>query len=60
MNAPLPTFTSMIIASRPAAPFFEMIEATIKGMASTVEVASRKAYIRLSAGAISAVWPAIA
>jgi hypothetical protein len=55
MNAPFPTFTSMTIAPSPAAPFFEMMEATIKGIASTVEVASRKAYIFLSAGAISAV-----
>ena len=38
----------------------KMIEATIKGMASTVAVASRRAYIFLSAGASSAVCPAIA
>jgi len=33
---------------------------TINGIASTVAVASRSAYIFLSAGASSAVWPAIA
>ena len=60
MNAPEPVFTSMTIASKPAAPFFEMIDATINGIASMVAVASRSAYNFLSAGAISAVCPFIA
>ena len=33
MKAPDPVLTSMTIASKPAAPFFEMIEATINGIA---------------------------
>ena len=60
MNAPDPVLTSMTIASSPAAPFLEMIEATIKGIASMVAVASRREYSFLSAGAISAVWPFMA
>ena len=38
----------------PSASFFDMIDAEIKGIDSTVAVASRSAYRRLSAGAISA------
>ena len=60
MKAPDPVFTSITIASKPAAPFFEIIEATIKGMVSTVAVASRSAYNFLSAGATCDVWPVIA
>ncbi len=59
-NAPDPTFTSITSASSPAASFFERIEATISGIDSTVPVASRIAYSRLSAGASAAVWPTIA
>src|SRR5581483_3137236 len=54
MNAPEPVFTSMAIASSPAAHFFEIIDATIRGIASIVAVASRSAYSFRSAGAISA------
>ena len=60
MNAPEPALTSMTSASSPAASFFDRIEATISGIDSTVAVASRSAYSRLSAGASPAVWPMIA
>ena len=60
MNAPEPALTSITSASRPAASFFDRIEATISGIDSTVPVASRSAYRRRSAGARSGVWPMIA
>ena len=37
-----------------------MMELTISGMLGTVRVTSRRAYIFLSAGSRSAVWPAMA
>ena len=41
MNAPLPDFTSMTSASRPAAIFFDRIDAVMSGTDSTVPVTSR-------------------
>jgi len=41
MNAPLPHFTSIARPSRPAANFFDRIEAVIRPMLSTVAVTSR-------------------
>ena len=41
MNAPLPTLTSIASPCRPAASFFERIEAVISPMDSTVAVTSR-------------------
>ena len=43
MNAPLPVLTSRTRPSIPSASFFDMIDADIKGMDSTVAVASRRA-----------------
>ena len=43
MNAPFPTFTSSTSASIPSASFFERIDATIRGIHSTVAVTSRNA-----------------
>ena len=43
MNAPEPTFTSSTSASKPSAIFFDMMEEAIRGMDSTVAVASRNA-----------------
>ncbi len=60
MKAPEPTLTSITSASRPAASFFDRIEATISGSDSTVPVASRIAYRRRSAGASCSVCPTIA
>ena len=40
-NAPLPTLMSSTMASRPAASFFERIEAQMSGIDSTVAVTSR-------------------
>jgi hypothetical protein len=40
-KAPEPTFTSMTRASRPAASFFERIDAVMSGTESTVAVTSR-------------------
>jgi hypothetical protein len=60
MNAPLPLFTSRSRAVAPIASFFDMIDAVIRGSDSTVPVTSRSAYIRRSAGAISAVEVEIA
>ena len=59
MNAPRPTFTSSTSASIPSASFFDRMLATMSGTHSMVAVTSRSAYMRLSAGAISAVWPII-
>ncbi len=41
IDAPLPVFTSKTSTSKPSANFFDIIEATIKGIDSTVAVASR-------------------
>ena len=41
MKAPLPTFTSSTSDCRPAASFFDRIEAVISGTDSTVPVTSR-------------------
>jgi len=60
MNAPLPDLTSITSASRPAAIFFDKIDAVMSGIDSTVPVTSRIAYRRRSAGARSAVCPMIA
>ena len=60
MNAPLPKVTSITRPSRPAANFFDRIDAVINGIDSTVAVTSRIAYRRPSAGARSEVWPMIA
>ena len=43
MKAPVPTLTSRTSASRPAASFFERIEAVIRSIDSTVPVTSRMA-----------------
>ena len=43
MNAPLPVLTSSTRPSIPSASFFDMIEAEISGIDSTVAVASRRA-----------------
>ena len=59
MNAPDPTFTSKTIPSAPSAIFFESILAVIKGIDSTVAVASLREYIFLSAGQIEALCPII-
>ena len=59
-SAPDPTFTSMTSASRPAASFFERIDAVISGIESAVAVTSRIAYRRRSAGASAWVAPPIA
>ena len=40
MNAPFPHFTSITSPSKPAANFFERIEAVIKSIDSTVPVTS--------------------
>src|SRR5688500_14295288 len=60
MKAPEPNLTSITSASSPAASFLDRIEATIRGIDSTVPVASRIAYSRRSAGARSPVCPTIA
>jgi hypothetical protein len=41
MKAPVPSFTSSTSASRPAASFFERIDAVIRSIDSTVPVTSR-------------------
>jgi hypothetical protein len=41
MKAPEPVLTSRTRASRPAASFFDRIEAVMRSMLSTVEVTSR-------------------
>ncbi len=41
MNAPVPTLTSITSEPRPAAVFFDMIDAEISGTDSTVAVTSR-------------------
>jgi hypothetical protein len=41
MNAPLPSFTSSTSDCRPAASFFDRIEAVMSGTDSTVAVTSR-------------------
>ena len=51
IRAPLPVFTSSTIASAPDASFLLMMEDTISGSESTVDVTSRRAYSVLSAGA---------
>ena len=51
MNAPDPTLTSRISESVPSAIFFDMIDEAMRGMDSTVDVMSRRAYSFLSAGA---------
>ena len=56
-KAPEPRFTSSTSPVRPSASFFDMMLAEISGMLSTVAVASRRAYRRRSAGAISRVCP---
>src|SRR3546814_16524221 len=43
-KAPLPTFTSITRPSRPAASFFDRIEAVMRGIDSPVAVTSRPAY----------------
>ena len=43
MKAPSPTFTSSTIACAPAASFFDMIDAAISEIWSTVAVTSRRA-----------------
>ena len=43
MKAPLPVFTSSTRPSIPSASFLDMIEAAIRGIDSTVAVASRRA-----------------
>ncbi len=43
MNAPVPTFTSKISESSPAASFFDRIDAVIRSTLSTVDVTSRTA-----------------
>ena len=43
MNAPEPTFTSSTSASIPSASFFDMIDAAMSGIDSTVAVTSRSA-----------------
>jgi hypothetical protein len=60
MNAPEPCLTSSTSEPRPAASFFERIEETMRGIDSTLPVASRVAYSRRSAGARSSVWPTMA
>ena len=55
INAPEPYFTSNTKASIPSANFLLMMLPAINGIDSTVAVTSRKAYIFLSAGAISMV-----
>ncbi len=55
MKAPEPTFTSNTIPSLNTASFLLIILDAINESSSTVAVASRKAYIFLSAGAILAV-----
>ena len=59
-NAPLPRLTSSTSPFSPSASFLLMMLAAMSGMLSTVEVASRSAYIFWSAGAISCVWPSSA
>ena len=59
-NAPDPVFTSSTRPSSPSASFLDMMLAEMSGMDSTVAVTSRRAYSRLSAGAISWVWPSMA
>lgn len=43
IKAPLPTFTSSRMASQPEQSFLLIMEEAMRGMLSTVEVASRKA-----------------
>ena len=43
MNAPEPTLTSSTSPSMPSASFFDMIDAAMSGMLSTVPVTSRSA-----------------
>ena len=43
MNAPVPTLTSSTSAAVPSAIFFDMIDAAISGIDSTVPVTSRSA-----------------
>ena len=43
MNAPVPTFTSSTSDAVPSAIFFDMIDAEISGIDSTVPVTSRSA-----------------
>ena len=57
INAPEPVLTSSTSASIPSASFLLMMLAQISAGLSTVPVTSRNAYIFLSAGTISAVWP---
>ncbi len=58
MKAPRPTLTSRTRASRPSASFLDMIEEEMRGIDSTVPVASRSAYRRRSAGTSVSDWPA--
>ena len=60
INAPFPILTSRTKPSKPAASFFERMEAVIRSILSTVEVISRMAYSRLSAGAIPSPAPTMA
>ncbi len=60
IKAPLPVLTSKTKPSKPPANFLERIEAVIRSMLSTVDVTSRTAYKRLSAGAIDALAPTMA
>ena len=57
MKAPLPTLTSSTRPSIPSASFFDMIEAAMRGIDSTVAVRSRSAYSLRSAGAMRSVCP---
>ena len=56
-KAPEPRFTSSTSPVRPSASFFDIMLAEMSGILSTVAVASRRAYNRRSAGAISRVCP---
>ena len=60
MTAPLPHLTSSTKCSRPAANFFDTMDAVMSPMCSTVAVTSRVAYMRRSAGAKSSVCLTIA
>ena len=57
IKAPSPYFTSKTIASAPPASFLLITELAIRGILSTVPVASRRAYKSLSAGANSPDCP---
>ena len=57
MKAAPRNFTSRMSASKLSASFLERIEAVMSGMLGTVPLASRRAYIFLSAGTIVSVWP---